>query len=154
MLSFVRFAACLMLALLFSERSAAQTNDGGLDQFLQPTIAEIEFPEQMSTRMRKPISNKNEYFMESFDNTPISLERDHLTKAKLNVKGGASLNHIQIYDKNAAKDAFPLIDETFRGTGYKELDLSKLKDGEYRVKVIYAHSQVETILDLRTLGAN
>jgi len=126
----------------------------GQDNPLQPTIVEIDFPEQMSAKKRKPVSDDFNYYMKAYDETPVDLKRDQQRPAKLFVKGRSRLNYIEIYEENAPETAYPLIDITFRGTNYQEVDLSKLKDGDYEVRIISLHTETYAALSINTIGTN
>lgn len=144
------FTISLLWIILFGFNTAVVAQDSPL----QPTIVEIEFPNQMSTHKRKPVSDDYNYYMKAYDETPVDLQREPERPAKLFVKGRSHLNHVEIYDEDAPDDAYPLIDVTFRGTNYQEIDLSKLGDGNYEVRVVSLHTETYASLSLSTAGAD
>ena len=140
-------------ALLTQAQTQDNTNNWDnteLDQpWLQPTIVPVDFKQPNLKQ-----SNKHEYFMNAFDKTPVQLIRDNQNPAKLHIRGGADINYVEIYEWENHKDDYPLLEQNFRGTQYKEIPLNKLPDGQYRLRVIYLHSEIETLLEIQTVGPN
>ncbi|MCH2043559.1 MAG: hypothetical protein MK212_05415 [Saprospiraceae bacterium] len=138
--------AILFLGIQFSQ---AQDKDNA-SYILRPTIVKIKFPEEVSAKRTKPISNKHQYYLDNMKENDISLVRDYENPAILYVKGRGSLNHVEIYRKDAAEGDYPIIDETFRGVEFQQINLSRLGDGEYMIKVISPHNISENFLALST----
>ena len=144
----------LALAQPAEPQPSVLTEEQRFEQMLRPTIREIEFPTEMGTRLSPQTPQPNEHFMDSFDDTPIHLTRSGNMPAKLFVKGGAPVNNLEIRPLNGNKEDYPLIDQTFRSTHTQEVDLSKLPDGVYEIKVSYSQREVRTTLELRSNGGH
>ena len=124
------------------------------DALTQPTIIEVDFPDDISSTRVRPVSDAHTEYMKPYDETPIHLQRDEANPAKLFIKGRSSLNYVHIYEEGYAEDEYPLQKHTFRGVNYEEINLSELGDGNYIIKVISNHSITETPLELQTTGFN
>lgn len=142
--------AILFLGIQFSQAQYEDSNPN----ILQPTIVKIKFPEEVSAKRTKRVSNEHNHYLDNMKEKDINLVRDKKNPAILYVKGRGSLNHVEIYRKDAAEGDYPIIDETFRGVEFRQINLSRLGDGEYTVKVISPHNISENFLALRTNTEN
>ncbi len=114
-----------------------------------PSIQKIDKEDIKKMETRE--SNEFQYYIDSKnDSLPIKLQRDENNPAVLHVKGRGSLNHIEIYEN--ADDAYPILSQTFRGVHYEAVDLKKLNDGVYFLRIISNHKDTETELTLQTIG--
>lgn len=122
---------------------------------IQPTIEKVDnFQELMDQRKAPKEPTAHEHYIKPFDETPIFLTRNAVSKAKLHVKGRGSLNHVEIYELDAGEDAYPIVSESFRGVNYQEVALHELKDGLYTVRIVSNHSVSETTMELKSLAAD
>ncbi|MCP4438753.1 MAG: hypothetical protein GY810_07395 [Aureispira sp.] len=144
---FILGACFILLSTTIQAQSGQST--------LQPTIEKIDnFQEFINNRKAPTESSDHEHYIKPYDETPISLTRDAVSKAKLHVKGRGSLNHVEIYELDASDEDYPIMSESFRGVNYQEVPLNRLEDGLYTVRVVSNHSVSETTMELKSLAAD
>jgi len=146
-------ALLLSMAGLLSAQDKLTGSDDINFNPMAPTIVKIDFPNEMSSKRVHQVSTENEKFVNGYDATPIDIQRDKDNTGKLYIKGRGTLNHIRIF-KEGSVDEYPLIDHTFRGVNFEEINIADLTDGHYRLEYISPHTTTEMALNLYTTGTN
>lgn len=117
---------------------------------LKPYVLKLDFQDDKedSTRQSNIVKPGTTYRINPFDKEAITLHRKKGSGIRLEVKGRGSLNHVLVHEKDAEEDAFPIIDETFRGVNVESIDLSDLEPGEYIIEIVSPHTVTETALHI------
>ena len=116
-----------------------------------PTVEKIA-SEEIRDRRRPKISSPSQYYLKSRDQGDILIQRKLNDTAKVHIQGRGTMNTIQIIDKQGLPDDQPMWQKDFRGTVYESLDLSRLPDGEYLIKIISPHRITENKLIIKTIN--
>lgn len=143
------------LAIFAGSTVSAQDNPGDdlAVSLSRPTIATIEFPGEMSSRRVHAVSTANEKYVGTDYKGAIDIQRGASAPGKLFIKGRGTLNHVRIFQVDDAS-GFPVLDHTFRGVNYEEIDIAALPDGDYVIQYVSPHQAVEFSLHLTGTGAN
>jgi hypothetical protein len=118
-----------------------------------PTIEKIA-SEEIKDRKKPKISTDSEYYLKARDENDIVIQRKANEPAKVHIQGRGSMNTIHIIDQKGIPDDQPMWQKDFRGTVYESLDLSKLPDGDYIIKLISPHRSTENKLTIKTILQN
>lgn len=139
-------------AALYAQHDSPNGDDPA-HSLTNPTIVKIEFPDQMSHKRVHPVSTPSEKYVPAEDTNPIDIHREQGAPAKLFIKGRGSLNHIRIFSEGD-QSGYPIIDHTFRGVNFEEINLANLADGNYIIEYISPHQTTEIPMGIQTMGAN
>lgn len=140
-----------LLVCLLGSQAAVQAQKANIpSDTLKPYVLKLDFQDDTddSTQQATIATPGTAYRINPFDKQPITLHRKKGSGIRLEVKGRGSLNHVLVHEKDAAEDAFPIIDETFRGVNVETIDLSNLKPGEYIIEIVSPHTVTETALHI------
>lgn len=139
-----------LFACLLGSQSLLQAQKSPIpSDTLKPYVLKLDFQEELDEAPNSKVATPGEtYRINPFDKSPITLHKKKGSGIRLEVKGRGSLNHVLVHQKDAAEDAFPLIDETFRGVNVETIDLSGLEAGEYIIEIVSPHTVTETALHI------
>lgn len=142
--------------LMQTSVSAQDTPDGTLPEhaLTHPTIVKIEYPNEKSSHRDQPaVSTNYQKYVGAQDTDPIEIQRDKENVGKLFIKGRGTLNHVRIFVDSPDSEN-PVLQHTFRGVNFEDIDIRTLADGDYIIESISPHSVTQIPMHLKTIGTN
>lgn len=153
-LNLARVICCFSVCFLWAVAAMGQKEpeyEPVFQHSTSPTVEKIS-SEEIRDRRRPKISTASEYYLKSRDESDIVIMKKPDEPAKVHIQGRGTMNTIQIIDKQGIPDDQPMWQKDFRGTVYESLDISKLPDGEYIIKIISPHRSTENNLKVTTIS--
>jgi hypothetical protein len=153
-LNLTRAICCFSVCFLWTTTAMGQKEpeyEPSFNHTTGPTVEKIT-SQEIKDRRKPKISTNSEYYLKSRDENDIVLQKKVNEPAKVHIQGRGTMNTIQIIDQQGIPDDQPMWQKDFRGTVYESLDVSKLPDGEYIIKIISPHRTTENKLTIKTLA--